>query len=113
MPFHSLIKFVVYIAKPPCPMEKNVRLCKHLQATNGLFVSIAELFIVWDFLARVSDVVFGMKVTAQLFANFVTGFICPCQAVANALGHISQLLFVPVLFSNIQLTSMSTSLARL
>ena len=70
-------KFVVFIKKHSWPMGNYVRLCKHLQATNGLFVCIAELFIAWDFLARVSDVVFGMKVTAQLFANFVTGFICP------------------------------------
>ena len=94
-------------------MANIVRLCKHLKETNELYVCIAELFIEWHFLARVSDVVFGMKVIALQSAHYVTGFICQTQAAANALGHISQLLFVPVLFSNIQLSSMTASLARL
>jgi hypothetical protein len=76
-----------------------------------LFVCIAELFIGWHFLARVSDVVFGMKVTAQLSANFVTGFIRHRQVAANAPGHISLLLIGPKLFTSIQ--SSSTFLIRL
>ena len=45
------------------------------QAPNGPYVCIVELFIEWHSPARVSDVVFGMKVTAQLSANSVTEVI--------------------------------------
>jgi hypothetical protein len=84
---------------------RNVQLFVYPQARNGICVFIAEVFIERIFLARVSDVVFGMKATAQLSANIVTGFIPHRQVAANAPGHISLLLIDPKLFSSIQSTS--------
>ncbi len=83
-----------------------------LQAPNGLYVCFAEVFTVWLCLARVSDVAFGMKVTAQLSVSFVTGFMRRRQAAANARGHTSQLLIGPMLFLSIPSASMSTVLGR-
>jgi hypothetical protein len=68
-------------------------------------VCFAELLIARLFLARVSDVVFGMKVTAQLSAIIVTGFIRHRQVAANAPGHISLQLIGPEFFSSIQASS--------
>ena len=83
-----------------------------LQATSVLYVCIAEVFIVWHFLARVSDVAFGMLETVQLSANFVTVFIRQWQAAANAHGLILQLIIGPLLCLSIQSRSLSTDLGR-
>jgi hypothetical protein len=60
---------------PAWKLEMILHLNPFPQATNVLCVCIVELFIEWLSPARVSDVVFGMKVTAHLSANSVTGFI--------------------------------------
>jgi hypothetical protein len=65
------------------------------------------------FLARVSDVAFGMMATAQLCASFVTGFIRYRLDAANALGLILLQLIGPTLCLSIQFASMIAETGRL
>jgi hypothetical protein len=105
-----LIESVVYSHPVLWQLQTNSHPYKFLQTQNGVYVCIAEASIVRISLARVLDVAFGMKVTAQLFASFVTGFIRQLKAAANALGHISLLLIGLLLCLSIQSMSMSSEL---